>query len=99
MGQVRDLKAAKGFEVSLEQRLAYLMAEVGEVSEEVLKLSRDGNGDVGRMSPEERDVVVRALGAEVYDVLWNLLDLADLAGVDVERAFEQKARMNSGRKW
>jgi NTP pyrophosphatase (non-canonical NTP hydrolase) len=31
--------------------------------------------------------------------VWNLLDLADLAGVDLEGAFEKKARRNEGREW
>ncbi len=38
-------------------------------------------------------------GEEIYDVVWNLLDLADLAGVDLESAFEKKARRNEGREW
>ena len=97
--QVRELKASKGFEISLEQRLAYLTSEVGEVAREVLRLSRDGNGDVGKMSPEEVVSVRRSLGEEIYDVLWNLLDLADLADVDLEAAFERKAQRNEGREW
>ena len=97
--QVRDLKADKGFDVTLEQRLAYLTSEVGEVAREVLKLSRDGNADVGKMSPDERASVEENLGMEVYDVVWNLLDLADLAGVDLEDAFAEKARQNEVREW
>ena len=96
---VRRLKEAKGFEVSLEQRLAYLTAEVGEVAAEVLKLSRDGNGDVGKMDAAEAEAVVEALGMEIYDVVWNLLDLADMTGADLEKAFAQKARLNEGREW
>ncbi len=97
--QVRDLKSDKGFDGTLEQRLAYLASEVGEVAREVLKLSRDGNADVGTMSAEEVRSVKESLGMEVYDVVWNLLDLADLAGVDLEAAFEKKATMNEGREW
>jgi NTP pyrophosphatase (non-canonical NTP hydrolase) len=68
--QVRELKAHKGFDITLEQRLAYLTSEVGEVAEEDIRLSRN-----------------------------DLLDLADLAGVDLEGAFEKKARQNEGREW
>jgi len=97
---VRLLKEAKGFDITLEQRLAYLTSEVGEVAAEVLRLSWDGNGDVGRMSPEEAGAARERLGAEIYDVVWNLLDLADLAGVeDLEGAFSRKARLNEGREW
>ncbi len=89
--QVRQLKEAKGFEITLEQRLAYLMTEVGEVAREVLKLSRGGNESVGKM-----EAVVEELGMEIYDVVWNLLDLA---GVDLEDAFGKKASLNVGREW
>lgn len=97
--QVRRLKDAKGFDITLDQRLAYLTAEVGEIAAEVLKLSRDGNRDVGRMDAAEREAVVEALGMEIYDAVWNLLDLADMAGVDVEAAFRKKANLNEGREW
>jgi len=97
--QVRRLKKAKGFDITLEQRLAYLTAEVGEVAAETLKLSRDGNRDVGRMGVREREAVMEALGMEIYDVIWNLLDLAEMAGVDLEEAFDKKAYLNEGREW
>ena len=97
--QVRRLKRTKGFDITLDQRLAYLTAEVGEVAAETLKLSRDGNRDVGEMDARERDAVVEALGMEIYDVMWNLLDLAEMAGVDVEAAFRKKAYLNEGREW
>lgn len=92
---VRSLKAAKGFDLTLEQRLAYLTSEVGEV---VLRLSRDGKQDVGKMGAEIK-AVKRAPGMEIYDVIWDLLDLADMAGVDLEESFERKAILNEGREW
>lgn len=98
--QVRALKEAKGFDITLEQRLAYLTSEVGEVAAEVLRISRDGNGDVGRMSAAEARAARERLGMEIYDVVWNLLDLAELAGVeDLEGAFARKAHLNRGREW
>lgn len=97
--QVRRLKAEKGFDITLEQRLAYLTSEVGEVAKEVLKLSRDGNRDVGTMEADEVRAVREDLGMEIYDVLWNLMDLAELAGVDLDEAFAKKARQNAGREW
>jgi NTP pyrophosphatase (non-canonical NTP hydrolase) len=97
--QVRRLKAAKGFDISLEQRLAYLTSEVGEVAKEVLRLSRDGNADVGALDAAEAEAVRENLGMEIYDVVWNLIDLADLAGVDLEDAFAEKARRNEDREW
>ncbi|MDP9475566.1 MAG: MazG-like family protein [Actinomycetota bacterium] len=97
--QVRELKADKGFDITLEQRLAYLTSEVGEVAREVLRLSRDGSADAGKMAAEDVASVRENLGMEIYDVLWNLLDLADLAGIDLEGAFEKKAQRNEGREW
>src|SRR5215203_6178522 len=75
-GQIRRLKRAKGFDITLDQRLAYLTAEVGE------------------MDARERAAVVEMLGMEIYDAVWNLLDLAEMAGVDVEAAFRKKAYLN-----
>ena len=95
--QVRDLKAAKGFDITLEQRLANLMAEVGEVAREVLKLSRDGSQD--SMSATEAEVVVDNIGMEIYDVVWNFLDLAEIVGADLEETFDKKARLNEDREW
>ena len=97
--QVRQLRDAKGFQITLEQRLAYLMSEVGEVAKEVLRLSRDGSEDVGKMEATETEVVVENLGMEVHDVIWNLLDLADMVGIDLEEAFKRKAKLNEGRRW
>ena len=97
--QVRKLKRDKNFDVTLDQRLAYLTSEVGEVAKEVLRLSWDGNADVGRLDAEELLSVRRRLGEEIDDGVWNLLDIADLADVDLEGAFREKARRNEGREW
>ena len=97
--QVRELKAYKGFDIALEQRLAYLTSEVGEVAREVLRLSRDGSADVRTMGAEQVASVRAKLGIKIYDVLWSLLDLADLVGGDLEGAFEKKAERNKGREW
>ncbi len=67
--QVRQLKEAKGFDITLEQRLAYLTSEVGEVAREVLRLSRDGNEEVGKMDAADVGAVVESLGMEIYDVI------------------------------
>ena len=75
------------------------MSEVGEVATEVLKLSRDGNKDFGKMSAAELQSVRENLGMEIYDVMWNLCDLAETAGVNLEEAFANKARLNQVREW
>ncbi len=95
----RRVRELKGFDITLEQRLAYLTSEVGEVAEEVLRISRNGNADVGAMDAGGVAAARERLGEEIYDAVWNLLDLADLADVDLEGAFEKKARRNEGREW
>jgi NTP pyrophosphatase (non-canonical NTP hydrolase) len=91
--QVRELKQAKGFDITFEQRLAFLTTEVGEVAREVLQISR------GKLGDATLETVRENLGMEIYDVIWNLLDLAELAGVDLEEAFRKKAGLNEGREW
>jgi NTP pyrophosphatase (non-canonical NTP hydrolase) len=91
--QVRELKEAKGFDSTFEQRLAFLTTEVGEVAREALDISR------GRLSAGEAKTARENLGMEIYDVIWNLLDLAEMAGVDLEEAFRKKAGLNEGREW
>lgn len=68
---------------TLEQRAMFLVTEVGEVIEEVLKLS-SAYKDV------DKDEVKERLGMEIYDVIWNLCDLANIVGIDLEAAFEKK---------
>lgn len=98
--QVRELKDAKDFDITLEQRLAYLMTEVGEVARETLRISRDDGDDVGKMSAASAESAEEALGMEIYDVIWNLLDLAEMAGVrNLEETFYKKASLNEHREW
>ena len=36
---------------------------------------------------------------EIYDVFWNLCDLANLVGINLEEAFAQKVEVNRHRTW
>ena len=86
-----DLRAAHGWTLDDSAlRLAYLMTEVGEVAREVIELGHDG---VRSEASRER------LGMEIYDVVWNLCDLANILQVDLEAAFVKKAALNRQRKW
>ena len=87
-----QLRAAHGWQQSPEVRLVYLMTEVGEVSSEALRLSE-------ARTEEERQQAREALGMEIYDVVWNLCDLANILEVDLEAAFEKKAAQNRDRLW
>jgi NTP pyrophosphatase (non-canonical NTP hydrolase) len=57
-------------------RLAYLVTEVGEVAREVIELNQGA-----QQSVEARE----RLGMEIYDVIWNLCDLANILSVDWKR--------------
>ena len=50
-------------------------------------------------TPEVGEVAAEVLGVEIYDAICNPLDLADMAGADLERAFAREARLNEDREW
>ncbi|GGG19217.1 MazG nucleotide pyrophosphohydrolase domain-containing protein [Paenibacillus aceti] len=86
---VRDYSKEKGFDTSsIEQRMLYLMTEVGELSKEVLAVSFDPAA-----TKKEN------LGFEMYDVVWNIFDLANKLDIDLEQAFKQKMKINEKRTW
>lgn len=68
--------------------MLYLMTEVGELSKEVLSVSYHP----GRERSEN-------LGHEMFDVVWNLMDLANKLGIDLNQAFEAKMAINDKRSW
>lgn len=91
--QVNELKSKQNwYGHTLEHRAMFLVTEIGEVIEEVLKLSSTYK-DVDKDEARER------LGMEIYDVIWNLCDLANIAGIDLETAFEKKMVINRDREW
>ena len=91
--QVEALVAAAGFEqTNLEQQLAFLVSEVGEVAREVLALS--AAGDAGAAA-----AIKERLGMELYDVIWNACAIAALAGVDLEAGIARKVALNKTRTW
>lgn len=86
---VSEYSEIKGFDTStIEQRTLYLMTEVGELAKEVLTVSFHPN-------TEKKD----NLGYEMYDVVWNIFDLANKLGIDLDKAFTQKMEMNEKRTW
>ena len=79
-------------EITVEQRMLFLLTEVGEVAREVLRLSRSAD-------QANADAIKADLGMEMYDVIWNICDLANLLGIDLEQAFAAKIEINKTRKW
>jgi len=86
---VKEFSKIKGFDTStIEQRMLYLMTEVGELSKEVLSVSFDPDA-------ERKE----NLGYEMYDVVWNIFDLANKLDIDLEQAFKKKKEINDNRMW
>lgn len=66
-----------------------LTGDAGEIADKVKRIYRDSNGDLSRLPPEARDVLVHELG----DVLWYVNAIAVKLGrslEDVARAGAQK---------
>ncbi|MNC17168.1 MazG nucleotide pyrophosphohydrolase domain protein [compost metagenome] len=86
---VREFSEVKGFDTStIEQRMLYLMTEVGELAKEVLSVSF--HPDAERKAN---------LGHEMYDVVWNIFDLANKLDIDLEKAFNEKKVISDLRNW
>jgi NTP pyrophosphatase (non-canonical NTP hydrolase) len=79
-------------EITVEQRMLFLMTEVGEVAREVLRLSRAAD-------QANADAIKADLGMEMYDVIWNICDLANVLSIDLETSFAAKIEINKIRKW
>jgi NTP pyrophosphatase (non-canonical NTP hydrolase) len=93
---VKELRESQGWhDTSLEHRTLFLVTELGEVVQETLKLVE--------LQAKHREADLKDirdhLGMEIFDVMWNLVDLANLAGIDLEAAFTKKIDLNRNRQW
>ena len=79
-------------EITVEQRMLFLLTEVGEVAREVLQLSRSAD-------QANADAIKADLGMEMYDVIWNICDLANMLSIDLEASFAAKIEINKTRIW
>ena len=92
--QVKELSQKLGT-ATPERRVMYLVSELGEVVDEVIELTHpDAN-----LSSEAREAIKSRLGLELYDLIWNAVDLANLLDIDLEAAFEEKIAFNAKRDW
>ncbi|MDB5077587.1 MAG: pyrophosphatase [Chloroflexi bacterium] len=90
--QIQDMKPSpEQSSTSLEQQLAFLISEVGQVAREVLNLNEAGAGDVAAIKSR--------LGQELYNVIWNACALADLADIDLDRAVKHKPTIKQAQLW
>ncbi|MED2873263.1 MazG nucleotide pyrophosphohydrolase domain-containing protein [Bacillus thuringiensis] len=84
---VSNFSKEKGFQdTTIEEHTIYTMAELGELAEVILK--RDTIQDAKR-----------EIGLEMFDVIWNVCDLANKLNIDLEKAFKEKMKINKKREW
>lgn len=74
------------------QRFRFLISEIGELSKELLRLEWEPNA-------EELATIKGNIGHEIYDIVWNLCDLANQLEIDLETAFQEKRAINEKRQW
>lgn len=74
------------------QRFRYLISEVGELSQELTRLEWNP-------AKTDTDDIKRNIGHEIYDIVWNLCDLANQLEIDLETAFAEKQAINAERRW
>jgi len=90
---VKIFSEEKGFsKSSIEQRTLFLVTEIGEVVRELLHVS---------YHPDAENIheVKQRIGLEMYDVIWNLCDLANKLDIDLEEASQRKIDINKTRTW
>ena len=79
---VSNFSKEKGFQdTTIEERTIYTMAKLGELAEVILK--RDTIQDAKR-----------EISLEMFDVIWNICDLANKLNIDLEKAFKEKMKIN-----
>jgi NTP pyrophosphatase (non-canonical NTP hydrolase) len=89
---VYDVTKSRGFEKeTIEDALLLLVEEMGELAKAVRNF-------VGLKSSRKSDLQ-KNIRYELTDCLVYLLDIANLAKIDVETAFQEKERHNHRRKW
>jgi NTP pyrophosphatase (non-canonical NTP hydrolase) len=91
--QARALTDTHGWhDTTPETRALWLVTEVGELVREVLQFTTAEDEDA-------RTAARQRLGAEMYDVVWNVCDLANILGIDLATAFTGKESVNKEREW
>ncbi|MFD3260190.1 MazG nucleotide pyrophosphohydrolase domain-containing protein [Paenibacillus lentus] len=89
----KQFSEEKGFGVNtIQTRTLYLMTEVGELAKEILSISFHPTEEKVRMAKEN-------IGLEMYDVIFNILDLANQLEIELEEAFQKKMELNKHRTW
>jgi NTP pyrophosphatase (non-canonical NTP hydrolase) len=87
--QAEDLCRKKGWlDRTPDQRFRYLISEIGELSNDLIKLYQQD---------QDIEELKRKIGHEMFDVIWNICDLANLLEIDLEKCAEEKRDLNNQR--
>ena len=101
----RQLDDSKGFDPDLFFNYMLLNEEVGEVASELIKIWREGkqmasNGRSQLVAHQEAIAKHReSLADELADLFAYTLKLANYAGIDLEKAYQDKMKINLNRDW
>lgn len=91
----QDLIAARSWGPKTPaERMLYLTAELGEVADAVLELT-----GLRPSSHPTAEAAGEAVASEIYDTIWNLCDLANILGLDLNDAARRKKAGNDTRVW
>jgi NTP pyrophosphatase (non-canonical NTP hydrolase) len=82
--------AYRGFDADVKDEFLMLVEEAGELA----KALRKHNGV--KMASDAPD---QNVAHEVADVLWALMTICNLVGIDLEQAFRDKEEKNKQRVW
>lgn len=72
------------------ERIFRLSGEIGELAEEVINIDSHTRG---------KDSQDRSIAFEIYDVVWNLCELANQLDINLEPYFAEKHNINNTRSW
>ncbi len=101
----RELDAAKGFDGDLFFNYLFLVEEMGELATDLVKIWSESKRRLvdGRGPAESLEEAIEqnrpALRGELADLLAFILKLANYTGIDLEKAYVEKMRVNVGRTW
>jgi len=91
--EAAELSSEQGWpEKTPEERFLYVVSELGELADAMLQL-----GSI--TDAREKARLTADLADEMYDVVWNVCDLARLLGVDLDAAAARKTQANRARSW
>ena len=73
-----------------DRRFKYLITEIGELSNDLIKLDQHS---------QITEELKRKIGHEMFDVIWNICDLANLLHIDLEKYSLEKKNLNNQREF